>query len=119
MYRINLNNYKEKFLIDSSDSFFKNQGKIHFDKNYSDDKKVDLAKSIIAQIPNSFFKAMNKNTFGCPDCSDGCGVYFEFRNKGEIKKFYIDTDTTKLTEPVKSFEINIRKVISKLGNATD
>lgn len=102
-------------LVDSSDSYFKNNGNISCKTPITDRKKIILAESVVEQIPNQLLTTSNlTETFGCPDCTDGCGIYFEFRQEGKIKKFYID-NTSRLPKDIQTFGEFLASTIMKLN----
>lgn len=42
------------------------------------EQKFDLAKDLINSFPADLLKETT-NTFGCPDCADGGGLYIEYK----------------------------------------
>jgi hypothetical protein len=104
MYRLTLSNKKPTLEVDTKDSFFKKKGELTFDKLITDKESIELASKIQNEIPDSFLTTTKESQeFGCPDCTDGCGVYFELRRNTGTNKFYLDTDTEKLNGEVKTF----------------
>jgi hypothetical protein len=91
--------------VDSSDSYFKNRGgQMTFGTKILDRKKFILAEEIFEHVPDSFFLTeRTSQTFGCPDCRDGCGIYFEMLQNFKVKKFYIDYQTATLEGETKKF----------------
>jgi len=119
MYQYNAGGNSNTLLVDSSDSYCKNYGEIKFDRAVSDTRRFYLAQSIFRQIPEKLL-ATTKLTerFGCPDCTDGCGIYFEFKHEGTVKKFYIDYQTSKLTSDIKKFAEYLKATIGQLNGKT-
>jgi hypothetical protein len=90
MYRCNLIGNAATLFVDSTDSYFKKHGDIECNTEVDDLKKLNLAMSVVAQIPAQILTAEKlSERFGCPDCTDGCGIYFEFKQGLKVKKFYI------------------------------
>jgi hypothetical protein len=52
--------------------------------------------------------------FGCPDCTDGCGIYLETKFDTVIKKFYIDYQTEELPKEIRSFAEFLKRTIKQL-----
>ncbi len=117
MYCYNMMGNANTLFVDYTDSYFRSNGEINFATQITDRNKFKLASDIVAHIPKYLLTTNKKSEkFGCPDCSDGCGIYFEIlqdRNR-IIKKFYIDTDTSQLTGDVKTFSTYLRTTIHKM-----
>lgn len=114
MYRYNMTDSTNTLWVDSTDSYFTNSGNIQCKTPVTDPRKISLADSITQQIPQFFLgRTLMKDTFGCPDCTDGCGIYFELGEGGTRKKFYIDYQTGNLQGPVKTFAELLKKEISQ------
>lgn len=107
MYCYNLEGNQNSFSIDSTDSFFwrkYNNGKIMFYTYRNDKFHFDIGTEIIANIPDTLLNSdKSSQSFGCPDCTDGCGIYFELTRNGETKRFFIDYQTSQLTGEIKVF----------------
>jgi hypothetical protein len=98
--------------IDETDGFFKNNGKITFaDKGWKDDR-FDTAKILLESIPTQLVTSKMEQ-FGCPDCTDGCGIYVELKMNAVVKKFYIDTNQSQLPEFLKPFARAVYRVAEK------
>ncbi|RSK42314.1 hypothetical protein [Hymenobacter perfusus] len=115
MFKYSFGDNSKTLLVDSTDGYFKNKGNVIFDKSINDIKRIRIAQSIFNKIPNQLLTT-NKlsESFGCPDCTDGCGIYFEIKQGGRIKKFYIDNQTGQLTGEMKEFAEFLRMAIAKL-----
>jgi len=102
---------------DSTDSYFK-QTIITCTIPIKQKRIIAYAKDIVKHIPASLLTySQSGATFGCPDCSDGCGIYVELRDSnGKARKFYIDTDTSKMDGDIKSFSIYFRGQWDKISN---
>lgn len=62
-----------------------------YEGNFSVDRgsRLDDVKDILTQIPEALVKS-EENVLGCPDCSDGGGLYIETKIDGEIRFWFID-----------------------------
>jgi hypothetical protein len=66
------------FWTDKTDSYFSSTGLICETKMNRESEKLSF--DLINNIPDSILKSKTPiNSFGCPDCDDGCGLYFEFK----------------------------------------
>jgi hypothetical protein len=115
MFMYNCHEKANAFFIDDSDSYFKNNGKIIFKKHINTHENFAVAQSVIDRIPKQLLKAGPWKGFGCPDCTDGCGIYFEVGQEQGIKRFYIDCQTQQLTGEIKEFAEFIKTAVAKLN----
>ncbi len=91
MYRYNIADDSCTLFVDRTNSFFKNHRNIACNTPITDASKFDLVDNLVLQIPPRFLTTTKtEETFGCPDCTDGCGIYFEIGQGTTVKKFYID-----------------------------
>jgi len=115
MHQYNIIGNTTTLFVDTTDSYFKNYGVVICKDQITDQKKIDLANSILAQMPNYLFSSLKlTETFGCPDCTDGCGIYFEFKQDEIVKKFYIDYNSSELSSEMKEFAEFLKATITKL-----
>jgi hypothetical protein len=115
MYQYNMMGNANTLLMDTTDSYFKDHGNIICKTVINDRHKFELASNIVKQIPTQLLNTLKStDRFGCPDSTDGCGIYFEFKRQNEMKKFYIDTDTTKLTKDIRLFAKLLTTTTNKL-----
>ncbi|MGN6648076.1 MAG: hypothetical protein ACTHJT_16250 [Cytophaga sp.] len=102
---------------DHSDSYWKyhSDGTMKFATTISDPAVIALVQEIPDEIPDELLHAeAGEQRFGCPDCADGCGIFFEI-GKGKIsRKFYIDNQTDKLEGDVKAFAEYLQEVLAKI-----
>jgi len=118
MYQYNMMGNANTLLMDTADSYFKNNRNVICKTSLTDRIKFILAAGIVAKIPSAFLTTRDSvEVFGCPDCTDGCGIYFELSNSHQVKKFYIDTDIDKLAEPVKAFAVFLKTQIDSLNKS--
>ena len=101
--------------VDSTDSYFKNYGKVVCKTQIIDINKFQTVNKLVQSIPQTFLKtSKTEQTFGCPDCTDGCGIYFEIGQDTTTKKFYIDYSTRGLDKEVKDFGEFIKETLVQL-----
>lgn len=102
--------------VDSTDSYFKNSEEIKFEKSVTDTRRFNLAQGIVQQIPAELLTTTKvSESFGCPDCADGCGIYFQFKTSTGVKKFYIDYQTSVLKGEIKKFAEYLKTTIEELN----
>jgi hypothetical protein len=116
MYRYNMMGNINTLFVDSTDSYFHNAGKITANTTIRDKWKFQLAENLVHKIPLSFLKTEKREqNFGCPDCTDGCGIYFEMGDGITMKKFHIDYRTENLDTEVKQFGESVKKTLDQLS----
>lgn len=116
MYRYNMMGNPNTLLVDSTDSYFKNYGKVVCKTQISDIVKFQVVNKLVQQIPKSFLKTDKvEQTFGCPDCTDDCGIYFELGQGTAVKKFNIDYHTEKLGKEVQDFGEFVKETLVQLN----
>jgi len=116
MYRYNMIGNSNTLFVDSTDSYFRNYGKVVCKTQLSDNAKFQIVNKLVQQIPKGFLKTnKTEQTFGCPDCTDGCGIYFELGQDTTVKKFYIDYHTSELDKVVKEFGEFVKETIVQLN----
>ncbi|WP_196888250.1 hypothetical protein [Aureivirga sp. CE67] len=78
MYKHYLIGNMTTFWTDKTDSYFKDGGLKFETKMSRESEKISF--ELINKIPKSILASdRNRNIYGCPDCDDGCGLYFEFQ----------------------------------------
>lgn len=116
MYQLNMAGSSNTLFMDTTDSFRDNFGMPSCNTPVKDPKKLALANSIVSKIPAELYNTESENErFGCPDCADGCGLYFQVTQGKKIKQFYIDTDVSQLKGNIKDFAIALTAVIDKIS----
>jgi hypothetical protein len=116
MYKYTLIGNTHMLLADYNDSFFKDSGTVVCSTIIQNPKKMDIAYDIVSHIPAQLLlTTKSTDRFGCPDCTDGCGIYFELKRGQAVKKFYIDYQTSQLTGDIKIFAEYLIKAIEKIG----
>ena len=117
MYKYNMVGNSKTLFFDSTDSYFKNYGNVVCNTKITDSNKVNSIHAVVRQIPSQFLKLnFLTETYGCPDCTDGCGIYFELQQNNIVKKFYIDYRTTELPKDIKDFREILKETIGILSN---
>ena len=115
MYRYNTIGHSFTLWVDTTDSYFTNKDSVHCKTPVTNAQKMALADSIVQQIPDDFLTTIkSKETFGCPDCTDGCGIYLELGEAGGRKQFYIDYQTEKLPQQVRTFAESFKRQLFRI-----
>ena len=115
MYRFTSTGNKQSLFANYTNSYFRNQDNMIFADSILDKNKISMASDIINNIPDTLMNLPgNENTFACPDCKDGCGLYLETFSGNAIKKFYIDYQTSQLNGQIKKFAIYLSGKINKI-----
>ena len=114
MYRYFNGGNQNSFSVDFTDSYFK-KSEITFDSYFNDKFHFDIGNEIISNIPDKLLNN-DKTTeqYGCPDCTDGCGIYFEIKKGNKKQKFYIDYQTSELSGDIKVFAEFLKNKITQL-----
>lgn len=66
-----------------------------FDFEQLSKNKYELVESIYRSIPNALLQS-ESTTFGCPDCTDGGGVFIQITAEGRTATFFIDNFKNKV-----------------------
>lgn len=116
MYNHFLKGFRTTFWTDTTDSYFSDDGLKFETKMTREAEKIGF--EIIDNIPDQFLKTESaRNIFGCPDCNDGCGLYFEFLLSEFDSKpivFEMEYDLSNTSGEIKEFGELIKSTISKL-----
>ena len=116
MYQYNVDNNEVKANFKSV-YWETNQGKskMNFPQKIDNDSAKIVAKQILNQIPQVLFESKTNTKFGCPDCSDGCGIFFEISQNSKIKKFYIDYQSEMIKQTdIRNFSKFLHKQIEQI-----
>lgn len=126
MYRYNRMGNANTLFVDSTDSYFSTPRKMVFNNPVEGAGKFQIVERLVHQIPGSFLEkeetgsAAKSNEvserFGCPDCTDGCGIYFEMEQGRVVKKFFIDTNTNVVPKEIGEFAKDIKAALAALGD---
>jgi len=115
MYRYSMDGNQNSFSVDLTDSYFKNKSEITFNSYLNDQFHFDIGHEIVSNIPNTLLTSNKPSErFGCPDCTDGCGIFFEITKNSKRQKFYIDNQTSELTGDIKNFAEFLKTKINQL-----
>jgi len=114
MYRYFIGSNQNSFSADFTDSYFK-KTEITFETYFNDKFHFDIGNEIITKIPDTLLNSdKSSERFGCPDCTDGCGIYFEITKDSKKQKFYIDYQTSELTGDIKTFAEYLKGKVTQL-----
>ena len=76
------------------------------------DSTYQIVNNLLDEIPRKLFKE-SKSIIGCPDCSDGGGIYIEVSRAGEVRYWLID----RIEENLPKYLIPFRQsVVSAIEN---
>lgn len=117
MYRYTAEGRKA-MAADYTDSYFANRKPTVFATPLNGAAYLKMGDDIVAQIPRVLLDAEKTETFGCPDCTDGCGLYLEVVVNGKTKQFYIDYQTDGLNGEIKTFAEYLKTKIQDLEGLT-
>lgn len=93
MFRLNTTGKATTLWADYEDSYFKGNGTLKFATDLNQRELIDKAYQVMWKLPKALLDAaQDEKTFGCPDCTDGCGIYIEFTTElgGKSKRFRLD-----------------------------
>ena len=102
---------------DLSENYFESTDSLVFSAFVFDHNQLDSALGIIPKIPKVLLNLpKTKYRFGCPDCTDGGGVYFKVKQKSiKAKEFWLDLyqdpHNKKIPDNVLDFSRYISKVV--------
>jgi len=77
---------------------------------------MDIAMDIQKHIPDSLLLTTDTiKRFGCPDCTDGGGIYLQIQQGSIVKKINIDAQTEVLHGNMKAFAIYLLNKINQIN----
>lgn len=110
MYKLDL--VKKELRLDNSNHY--NEGKpLEFSTPLKEDH-YQLAADLALKIPDSLFMTAQKK-FGCPNCSDQCGLYLEIQRSGQSFSFEIDNNLRALSGYILPYAEKLQAVIQELN----
>ena len=116
MYKLDIE--KNTLYVDHTDSFWKykygDKMPIHFSEIVTDTAAIALAQKLNRTLPAFVTSGEKYGKVGCPDCTDGCGIYIETRRNNSIKQRNIDYQTSTLKGTVKKDVEYIKSIIDKM-----
>lgn len=77
--------------------------------------KFILAKDLIDFFPTELLQEENE-TIGCPDCTDGGGLYIEYSKNGTIKSWRIDQFKNNIPDYLHDFMDKVNEKISLIND---
>ncbi len=118
MYKHYLIGNTTTFWTDKTDSYFSDSGLKFETKMSRESEKYSF--ELIDKIPKLVLETKNlRNNFGCPDCDDGCGLYFEYQlDEPNSKPIIYDMEygLNGTTGEIKEFGEKIKSTIRELEN---
>jgi len=116
MYKLDI--LTNTLYVDRTDSFweykFGNKQALKFSGKDTDSLKNILAKRLNNNLPSFVLSGKPSERIGCPDCTDGCGIYIEIKRNNIVKKRYIDYQTSQLSGEIKKNVEYIKSIIDKM-----
>lgn len=88
-----------KLYEDTNDNYPSNSGPYIGDFLELSQDQYNLVKDLNGHIPEELIEIMDI-IVGCPDCSDGGGVYLEIKEDGEIRYWMIDQFINNIPETI-------------------
>ena len=121
MYKLSTIGNASTLFGDLTNDFFQNESNLKFATNLNCTENLKLAYSIMWNIPKIFNDTSTiDKTYGCPDCSDGCGIYIECKTifpKTTKKVFWLDLQRNKdVTDEIYNYAQFVRTKIDQLHN---
>jgi len=102
MYRYSVDS--NLFAADLTDAYFNDPASIRFNTPLNDQFHLGIGSDILANIPDTLLnEPLPYKRYGCPDCGDGCGIYFEISRAGQKQQLFIDHQTEALGGQIKIF----------------
>ena len=112
MYKLNLAD--SSLLVDSTDSYWQHKwdSPMKFESRVKDRNKIKSSFDIADSIPPFIFSRSRK-AFGCPDCTDGCGMFLETKKDTVVTKFYIDYQLYQISDSIMPFAEFLKRKIDE------
>ena len=77
------------------------------------DNKFEQTKDLINFFPNQLMN-QDETFFGCPDCTDGGGLFIQYSENGNVKSWRIDQDKNNVPEYLHEFMDKVNEKIALL-----
>ncbi|MCE3282548.1 MAG: hypothetical protein K0Q66_1285 [Chitinophagaceae bacterium] len=93
MFSLNTSGNVLTLRADYENHYFKGRDSLQFKNTLDEPAKLELAYQVMRRLPEMLLAySKTEDSFGCPDCADGCGIYVEFIPEGGTapKKFRLD-----------------------------
>lgn len=86
-----------------------------FNFEEKENEKFNLVKDLVDFIPEDLLTE-NEDVIGCPDCSDGGGIYIEYFKNGVIKSWRIDQFKQNTPDYLHDFMDKVNEKINLINN---
>ena len=77
--------------------------------------KFDEVKDLALLFPNQLLYD-GKSTFGCPDCTDGGGIFIQYADNGTIQSWRMDQDKNQIPSYLHNFVDKIKEKIALIND---
>jgi len=77
--------------------------------------KFEEVKDLALLFPNQLLYD-SKSTFGCPDCTDGGGIFIQYADNGTIKSWRMDQDKKHIPSYLHNFVDKINEKIALIND---
>jgi len=117
MFLLKLNNNESTLMADFDNTFFRSEKRFEFKTDLNQKQNLEIAREIAKNIPDTLYNwKTDEETFGCPDCTDGCGYYLEFKTEsGKVKTFNLDwIKNDKILKEISDFTVFMAERINDL-----
>jgi|SRR5690554_1742422 len=78
--------------------------------------KFEQVKDLMDFFPNQLLLHKNETVFGCPDCTDGGGLFIQYSNYGDVRSWRIDQFKDNVPKYLHSFIDNVNEKIKLINN---
>ncbi|WP_298556450.1 hypothetical protein [uncultured Algibacter sp.] len=85
-----------------------------FNFEEKDNEKFNLVKDLIDSLPEKLLTEKDE-IIGCPDCSDGGGIFIEYSKNGVINSWRIDQFKRNIPEYLHDFTDRVNEKISLIN----
>jgi hypothetical protein len=102
-----------KLYEDQNDQYPQSSSPNDFNFEQLSQDKFELAEDMFDAIPGKLL-ATESTTFGCPDCSDGGGVYIEIKTGTQTRIFLIDNFKHNIPEYLHPLVDKVREKVDVL-----
>lgn len=121
MFRFNSMGNVTTLWADYENGFFKGNGALKFATDLNQRELVDKAHQVVRELPEELVNATkDETTYGCPDCTDGCGIYIEFTNElgGNSKRFRLDWEPSdSISQEITEYANFVNSIINEIVSA--
>lgn len=100
-----------KLYEDTEDNYALEQ----FNFEEKENEKFNLAKDLIDYFPTELLSE-TENVLGCPDCSDGGGIFIELSKNGTVNSWRIDQFKQNVPDYLHNFMDKVNEKISLINN---